>query len=127
MYFKERIAKADGKTLSQIAESISDLLDTGVYVDKSGLAVVNPFDEKDFKVNEVSRGLKGGNAGKDSDVRFSVLSAEEVKEAIEDFKDRFRGKDKPEIDVIERLEDVYDYALSLGETHERAREFANNP
>ena len=56
MYFKERIAKADGKTLSQIAESISDLLDTGVYFDKSGLAVVNPADSEHAKIKRADKG-----------------------------------------------------------------------
>ena len=41
VYFKEDIAKADGDVLSQIAESISEVFDTGVFVDKTGLAKEN--------------------------------------------------------------------------------------
>ena len=42
VYFKEDIKKSEGDVLSQIAESISEMIDTGVFVDKSGLARVNP-------------------------------------------------------------------------------------
>lgn len=41
VYFKEDIRKAPAGTLSAIAESISDLLDTGEYHDKTGLAKDN--------------------------------------------------------------------------------------
>ena len=41
VYFKEDIRKAPVGTLSAIAESISDLLDTGEYHDKTGLAKDN--------------------------------------------------------------------------------------
>lgn len=52
VYFKEDIKYSDGNTLSQIAESIKDLLDTGVFVDKSGLAKVNPKEEFKFSLRE---------------------------------------------------------------------------
>ena len=42
VYFKESIAKGDGQTLAWIAQDISSLLDTGIYEDRSGVAVVNP-------------------------------------------------------------------------------------
>lgn len=41
VYFKEDIRKAPAGTLSAIAESISELLDTGEYHDKTGLAKDN--------------------------------------------------------------------------------------
>ncbi len=41
VYFKEDIRKAPAGTLSAIAESISELLDTGEYRDKTGLAKDN--------------------------------------------------------------------------------------
>ena len=69
-YFKERIAKADGNTLSQIAESIKDMLDTGVYVDKSGLAVVNPADSEHANIKSAN----------DDGIRFSVTTGDEVKD-----------------------------------------------
>ena len=71
VYFKERIAKADGNTLSQIAESIKDLLDTGVYVDKSGLAEINP-DSMRFRIEEEDD--YSGEGG----VRFAVVEDEEL-------------------------------------------------
>lgn len=47
VYFKEDIRKAPAGTLSAIAESISDLLDTGEYHDKTGLAKDNHSPETD--------------------------------------------------------------------------------
>lgn len=47
VYFKEDIRKAPVGTLSAIAESISDLLDTGEYHDKTGLAKDNHSPETD--------------------------------------------------------------------------------
>lgn len=47
VYFKEDIRKAPAGTLSAIAESISDLLDTGEYHDKTGLAKDNHSPEND--------------------------------------------------------------------------------
>lgn len=47
VYFKEDIRKAPAGTLSAIAESISDLLDTGEYRDKTGLAKDNHSPETD--------------------------------------------------------------------------------
>lgn len=47
VYFKEDIRKAPAGTLSAIAESISDLLDTGEYYDKTGLAKDNHSPETD--------------------------------------------------------------------------------
>lgn len=41
VYFKEDIAKGDGKTLSWIAYDLSRLLDSGKYTDTSGMAVIN--------------------------------------------------------------------------------------
>lgn len=47
VYFKEDIRKAPAGTLSAIAESISDLFDTGEYHDKTGLAKDNHSPETD--------------------------------------------------------------------------------
>ena len=47
VYFKEDIRKAPAGTLSAIAESISDLLDTGEYHDKTGLVKDNHSPETD--------------------------------------------------------------------------------
>ena len=47
VYFKEDIRKTPAGTLSAIAESISDLLDTGEYHDKTGLAKDNHSPETD--------------------------------------------------------------------------------
>lgn len=47
VYFKEDIRKAPAGTLSAIAESISDLIDTGEYHDKTGLAKDNHSPETD--------------------------------------------------------------------------------
>lgn len=47
VYFKEDIRKAPAGTLSSIAESISELLDTGEYHDKTGLARENHSPETD--------------------------------------------------------------------------------
>lgn len=47
VYFKEDIRKAPAGTLNAIAESISDLLDTGEYHDKTGLAKDNHSPETD--------------------------------------------------------------------------------
>ena len=47
VYFKEDIRKAPVGTLSSIAESISELLDTGEYHDKTGLAKYNHSPEND--------------------------------------------------------------------------------
>lgn len=47
VYFKEDIRKAPAGTLSAIAESISELLDTGEYHDKTGLAKDNHSPETD--------------------------------------------------------------------------------
>lgn len=47
VYFKEDIRKAPIGTLSSIAESISELLDTGEYRDKTGLAKDNHSPETD--------------------------------------------------------------------------------
>lgn len=47
VYFKEDIRKAPAGTLSAIAESISDLLDTGEYHDNTGLAKDNHSPETD--------------------------------------------------------------------------------
>ena len=47
VYFKEDIRKAPAGTLSAIVESISDLLDTGEYHDKTGLAKDNHSPETD--------------------------------------------------------------------------------
>lgn len=46
VYFKEDIRKAPAGTLSSIAESISELLDTGEYHDKTGLARENHSPEE---------------------------------------------------------------------------------
>lgn len=41
VYFKEDIAKGDGKILSSIAKDISNLLENGLYSDTSGIAIIN--------------------------------------------------------------------------------------
>ncbi|RAZ94323.1 hypothetical protein DK853_35755, partial [Klebsiella oxytoca] len=41
VYFKEELRKAPAGTLSKIAEGISEMLDTGIYKDKTGLAREN--------------------------------------------------------------------------------------
>ena len=46
VYFKEDIKKAPAGTLSSIAESISELLDTGEFIDKTGLAKENHSPEE---------------------------------------------------------------------------------
>jgi N12 class adenine-specific DNA methylase len=62
VYFKEDIRKASTGTLSSIAESISELLDTGEYRDKTGLAKDNHSPETapdgDIVFREGDMGLK---------------------------------------------------------------------
>lgn len=41
VYFKESIANGDGQTLAWIVQDIATMLDTGVYADNSGMAVIN--------------------------------------------------------------------------------------
>ncbi|MBR5002762.1 MAG: Eco57I restriction-modification methylase domain-containing protein, partial [Bacteroidaceae bacterium] len=41
VYFKESIANGDGQTLAWIAQDIATMLDTGVYEDNSGIAILN--------------------------------------------------------------------------------------
>ena len=41
VYFKEAIAQGDGQTLAWIAQDLADMLDTGIYADRSGIAIVN--------------------------------------------------------------------------------------
>ena len=55
VYFKEDIRKAPTGTLSSIAESISELLDTGEYRDKTGLAKDNHSPETDPDVGIMFR------------------------------------------------------------------------
>ncbi len=46
VYFKEELRKAPAGTLSKIAEGLSEMLDTGAYKDKTGLARENHSGEK---------------------------------------------------------------------------------
>lgn len=49
VYFKEELRKAPAGTLSKIAEGISEMLDTGIYKDKTGLARENHSGEIRFR------------------------------------------------------------------------------
>ena len=52
VYFKESIANGDGQTLAWIVQDISSMLDTGVYADNSGVAIINtsPVEQEVKKV-----------------------------------------------------------------------------
>ncbi len=41
VYFRESILNGDGQTLRQIAYDLSDMLDTGRFADRSGMAIIN--------------------------------------------------------------------------------------
>ncbi len=64
VYFRDELLKAPAGTLSAIADSISEMLDTGKYVDKTGLAKENHSDlrfrsgETDDIWNDHSVGLE---------------------------------------------------------------------
>ena len=52
VYFKESIANGDGQTLAWIAQDIATMLDTGVYADNSGVAVINTSPIREEAVKE---------------------------------------------------------------------------
>ena len=73
VYFKEDIQNSDGNILSQIAESIKELIDTGVFIDKSGMARVNPDSVAASQVHsEESASLQ--NQGEIANVLQNILS-----------------------------------------------------
>ncbi len=51
VYFKEAIKTSKGNVLSQIAESLSEMMDSGEYQDKSGIAKINPKQEERVSEN----------------------------------------------------------------------------
>ena len=75
VYFKEDIRKAPAGTLSAIAESISDLLDTGEYHDKTGLAKDNHSPE-----NDPDGGMKfrDGDMGHDETITQMKIAASQA-------------------------------------------------
>lgn len=75
VYFKEDIRKAPAGTLSAIAESISDLLDTGEYHDKTGLAKDNHSPE-----NDPDGGMKfrDGDMGLDETITQMKIAASQA-------------------------------------------------
>ena len=68
VYFKESIASGNGQTLSWIAQDIATMLDTGVYADNSGVAVVNTSPEAERPKHQ-------GQFGLVSDERMADLKA----------------------------------------------------
>lgn len=46
-----------------------------------------------------------------------------AKKAVDFYRANFKGLDRPTIDIIEREEDLYDYAFNISEDEEAAREF----
>lgn len=90
VYFKEDIKKADGDVLSQIAESIKELLDTGVFIDKSGMARVNPDSVAASQVHsEESASLQ--NQGDNAKVLQNILSDNISEQENAEFKFALRG------------------------------------
>ena len=72
VYFKEDIRKAPAGTLSAIAESISDLLDTGEYHDKTGLAKDNHSPETD---HDGGMKFRDGDMGLDETITQMKIAA----------------------------------------------------
>lgn len=75
VYFKEDIRKAPAGTLSAIAESISDLLDTGEYHDKTGLAKDNHSPETD---PDGGMKLRDGDMGLDETITQMKIAASQA-------------------------------------------------
>ena len=75
VYFKEDIRKAPAGTLSAIAESISDLLDTGEYHDKTGLAKDNHSPETD---PDVGMKFRDGDMGLDETITQMKIAASQA-------------------------------------------------
>lgn len=71
VYFKESIANGNGQTLAWIAQDIATMLDTGVYADNSGIAVVN---ERTVKGRVVESANPSGNKLV-TDERYAELKA----------------------------------------------------
>ena len=75
VYFKEDIRKAPAGTLSAIAESISDLLDTGEYHDKTGLAKDNHSPETD---PDGGMKFRDGDMGLDETITHMKIAASQA-------------------------------------------------
>lgn len=75
VYFKEDIRKAPAGTLSAIAESISDLLDTGEYHDKTGLAKDNHSPETD---TDGGMKFRDGDMGLDETITQMKIAASQA-------------------------------------------------
>ena len=75
VYFKEDIRKAPAGTLSGIAESISDLLDTGEYHDKTGLAKDNHSPETD---PDGGMKFRDGDMGLDESITQMKIAASQA-------------------------------------------------
>ena len=75
VYFKEDIRKAPAGTLSAIAESISDLLDTGEYHDKTGLAKDNHSPETD---PDGGMKFRDGDMGLDESIMQMKIAASQA-------------------------------------------------
>ena len=75
VYFKEDIRKAPAGTLSAIAESISDLLDTGEYHDKTGLAKDNHSPETD---PDGGMKFRNGDMGLDETITQMKIAASQA-------------------------------------------------
>ncbi len=75
VYFKEDIRKAPAGTLSAIAESISDLLDTGEYHDKTGLAKDNHSPETD---PDGGMKFRDGDMGLDESITQMKIAASQA-------------------------------------------------
>ena len=60
VYMKEDIRNVPGNTLSMIADSVAELLDTGIYTDRTGLAHENhsPEDSGGLRVRDGDLGLE---------------------------------------------------------------------
>lgn len=63
VYFKDDISNAPAGTLSKIAESMADLLDTGKYVDRTGLAKENHSGDIRFRDGETDDIWKDRSVG----------------------------------------------------------------
>lgn len=83
VYFKEDIRKAPTGTLSSIAESISELLDTGEYRDKTGLAKDNHSPET---------GPDGGIMFRDGDMGLEETITKMKVEASQANADNWQAK-----------------------------------
>ena len=56
VYMREDIAQSDGDVLSQIAESLADMMETGYYEDKTGLARINISGSDDIRYRAAYHG-----------------------------------------------------------------------